>query len=112
MILFVDNSTTSLLYDQIIQFEGVEYSCQFLWAEREGCWYLDVNDQNGNPIAPWVRLVIGLPLLRRFQDPRLPPGLLMVVDMTGEGRDIEVPGDLGTRCPLMYITSDDVLVTG
>lgn len=112
MLLFVDTTADSLLYTQTSQFEGVEYSLRFLWAERESCWYMDIGDQNGQPIAPFIRLVCGASLLRRFTDPRLPQGFLACVDLTGAGLDIQVPGDLGTRVPLVYLTSDDPLVTG
>lgn len=108
-ILFVSTGA-DLLYTQTTQFEGVEYQLRFWWSDRESCWYVDFNDQGGNPIAPFIRLVMGASLLRRFTDPRLPPGMLFLVDLTNTGTDIEIPGDLGTRCELAYLTSDDVLL--
>jgi hypothetical protein len=111
-IQLIDTDTTDLLYSEEIQLEGLTYTFRFLWSVRESAWYLDISDQGGNMLAPWVRLVIGVPLLRRFVDPRLPPGMLFCADLTGMDRDIEVPSDLGTRVPLSYLTSDDVLLGG
>jgi hypothetical protein len=112
MLLHIDTDTDALLYTQIQQLEGIEYSLRFLWSTREDAWYLDFSDQDGNAIAPWIRLVVGTSLLRRFQDPRLPRGILTCVDMTGAGMDIVSSDELGQRVPLLYITSDDALLTG
>lgn len=112
MFLTIDADASDLYYDQITQLEGVEYLLTFAWSARESCWYLDVGDQDGNPLASGVKLVVSWPLLRRFNDDRLPPGFLYCVDMTGNGMDIEVPEDLGSRVLLTYITSDDPVLTG
>jgi hypothetical protein len=112
MILLIDTPTTDLLYSEQVQLEGLTYTFRFLWSSRESCWYLDISDQGGNMLAPWVRLVVGPPLLRRFTDPRLPPGILTCVDLSGMDEDIQVQSDLGTRVPLSYLTSDDTILTG
>lgn len=109
MLLQIDTSlaATSPFFEQLTQLEGVEYLLRFLWSPREGAWYLDVLDQDGNALALASKLVLGVRLLRRFQDARLPPGFLFVVDFTGTGLDIAAPTDLGVGYQLMYITSDD-----
>ncbi len=113
-ILQIDTglAQTSKYFDQLTQLEGVEYLFTFLWSDREGCWYVELGDQDGNPIASGVRLVLGASLLRRFTDTRLPPGLLTLVDYTGTGFDLASPGDLGVGYQLMYLTSDDPILAG
>lgn len=105
--LVIDNDTTDLYYDQTVGLEGLEYLMRFTWMNRTSQWLLDIYDQDENPLASGIALVVGWSLLRRFKDSRLPPGVLMCVDVTGQNNEISVPGDLGDRVLLMYITSDD-----
>lgn len=108
MIIVFDNDTDALYYDQLVQLEGTEYLCQFLWADRESAWYLNIYDNNANPIALCIKLVVNSPLLRRFHtSASIPPGTLFLADMTGQGREIQTSDELGARCQLIYITSDD-----
>lgn len=102
MIATIDTDSSSLFYEQITQLDGREYLFRFLWCDRESAWYLYIYDQGNNPLALSIRLVVLSPLLRRFVDPRLPPGLLFCQDMTGQGKDIETADDLGTRVLLAY----------
>ncbi len=94
-------------YSEIVPLDGIEYLFDFAWSERESCWYFDLSDQDENPIAQLVRVVVSFPLLRRFRDARLPPGFLYAADTSGAGRDVEAQGDLGARVLLCYLTSDD-----
>ena len=105
--LIFDNDTADLDYEQVTQLEGVEYLFRFLWSDRESAWYMDLSDQDQDPIAQFVRITVGWPLLRRFRDPRLPPGMLIAIDTTGDNEDVAVPSDLGARVLLFYVTSDD-----
>lgn len=110
--LDVSGAQTLLYFDQLTQLEGVEYLLTFLWSDRESCWYVGIGDQDGNPIAQGIRLVLGASLLRRFTDTRLPPGRLALVDFTGTGLDLTQPTDLGVGYQLMYVTSDDPILAG
>lgn len=112
MLLFIDNATDALYYDQLTQLEGFEYLLTFIWSDAENAWYMNMSDQDGNLIAAGIRLVCGVPLLRAFHDPRLPPGEFFVVDMNDTGNDLDAPGDLQVNFPLVYVTSDDVLLGG
>lgn len=111
MLLVVDTSAAadSLDFDQLTQLEGRQYLLRFTWSARESSWYLRIYDQDQNPIALGIRLVVGWPLLRRFRDPRLPPGILFVGDTSETDQEISQPAELlpNGRCPLMYATSDD-----
>lgn len=130
MILQIDTATGLLHYQQITPLEGIEYLFELYWSARESAWYLSLADQDASPIASWVRLNVlsssaalfaarqidpaynPPSLLRRFVDPRLPPGLLVVPDLSGMGVEIATPGELGERCPLIYVTSDDPILVG
>ena len=111
-ILIIDNESPSTYYDELVQIEGLEYLFEFTWSDRESAWYLNIYDQDENPIAFGVKLVLNARLLRRFQDPRLPPGLLFCADISGTGQDMTEPADLGVNVELVYVTSDDISLTG
>ena len=107
MILLIDNATSSLYYTQGTTLEGTDYTLEFFWSEREGAWYMNIYDANSVQLAMGVRLVVDWPLLRRYVTTDLPPGLLFLNDTSGQGLDIQDPSDLGSRCQLTYITSDE-----
>jgi hypothetical protein len=106
----INNETTSLDYEQITQLDGIEYVLRFIWSDRESIWYMHIFDQDENELATGIALVVSFPLLRRYVDPRLPPGALVCVDTSEMGQDIQVSTDLGSRVLLMYFTADDPLL--
>lgn len=112
MIQQFDNDTDQLEYNQLVQLEGAEYLFRFLWSDREQSPYCDISDQDGNVLAAGIKLVLGQNLLDRFTDPTLPPGALILIDLSGKEQEISAMSELGNRCPLIYITSDDDLITG
>jgi hypothetical protein len=107
-IFTIDTDPTPLYWNQTTQLDGVEYLLRFYWSGRESAFYIGVYDQNENPIALSIRLVVGVPLLRRFQDPRLPPGMLLLVDTTDRGEDLENAADLGGRWVLVYFDAAEL----
>lgn len=90
-----------------VALEGVSYNFTFKWNTRGSLWTFDVADGAGVALVSGRRVVVGLPLLARFKDPRLPPGQLVAFDTTGAGVD---PGlaDLGTRVTIVYWTAAEV----
>ncbi|SRR6266567_2580514 len=107
--LLIDTSTasTSLFFDQLTQLDGAEYLLRFIWHDRTNQWKLNVYDQDENPLALGIGLKVTWSLLRRFQNSRLPRGLLMCIDQTARDEDVQSPEELGTRVLLQYITADD-----
>jgi hypothetical protein len=45
---------------------GVQYNLRVLWNSAAGCWVLDINDSNNNPIVSGVAIVTGTDLLSQF----------------------------------------------
>lgn len=111
-ILTIDTFTNERDFSEFVPLEGREFLFRIYWADREACFYLNIADQDETPLATGIKLVVGWPLLRRFVDARLPPGLFMCVDMSGAGAEIATPLELGYRVPLLYVTSDDVSIAG
>jgi hypothetical protein len=106
-VLAIDNKTSLLNYEQLVQLDGVEYLLRFQWLEREMAWYMQFLDQDGVELAVGVRIVVDYPFLRRFKDPRLPPGTLIALDTSLQRKEIEASDELGDRVKLVYITVDD-----
>jgi hypothetical protein len=104
----VETDPTVTEYNQLTQLEGIEYLLSFYWSDREAGLYLSLLDQDQNPIAVGIKLVLGSSLLAKYTDPRLPPGILYLYDTSGQGLDIQALGDLGTRIELLYLTSDEL----
>lgn len=111
-VLEIDVDSTLTYYDELTQLESLEYLLEFVWSTRESSWYLNIYDQDENSLAVGIKLLLNVDLLRRFPDPRLPPGKLICVDQGSTALDIAASTDLGSSVLLMYVTSDDVALTG
>lgn len=95
-------------YNQTTTFEGRQYVLQFDYNQRCAAWYLSIADSLNVDIYNGIKLVCGLPLLRKCKDPRRPPGQLLVVSSTSDQSPASIldliPGS--GRCQLLYVTSD------
>ena len=98
--------STDPLFVQTTALSGRDYVFNFAWNARESAWYFDMADQDGDPILLSIKVTVGFPLGARCLDTRMPPGVLMAVDLTGQDLDPELE-DLGTRVRLMYIEPGD-----
>lgn len=87
--------------DFTISLDGGVYRFRFTWNSRAQAWVMDVLTEAEEPIVSGVRVVVNFPILDQFEDSRLPPGKLIVVDTGGTG---EEPGrnDLGARVQIVY----------
>ena len=94
-------------FDLHVSLDDATYTLQLRWNVREGAWFMDVLDQQGEALLlAGLRLVASFPLTAYVTD-RKPPGDLVVIDTTGAGAD---PGraDLGTRHALVYFTAAEL----
>ncbi len=97
----INTSTTLTDYTQRTILDGREYVLHLRWNGRSAKWFLSVLDQDESPIVQGIKIVADFPLLESAVDDRLPPGVLLALDTTQEGRD---PGltELGDRVVLVY----------
>jgi hypothetical protein len=111
-------------YSQSVALEGANFTVQFDYNQRCASWYMSIADQDGEDIYNGVKLVVGIPLLRKCKDERRPgfspdspySGDFIVTSSTA---DTSPPSLLDLlagsgRCTLYYITSDwvEALATG
>lgn len=95
-------------HDFTVELDGRPYVLELAWNARAAAWFLHVRDADGGPLLMGLKLVVGLPLLRRFRhEDRLPRGELIAVDTQGAAAD---PGldDLGRRVLLLYLDAADL----
>jgi hypothetical protein len=103
-IFYIDISTakTADFWTQYVQLDGREYLFTFKWNKRAFAWYMDVADQEADPIASGVKLVCGSILLDGVLDSRLWEGTLICASLSTD--DDSDPGrdDLAARVVLIY----------
>jgi hypothetical protein len=95
-------------WTQSTTLEGTTFLLTFQYNERCQCYYLSIQDSEGNDIYDGVKVVCNLGLLRTCADKdSAPAGELWVASNNG---DLDPPdvGELalGARCTLFYISSD------
>jgi hypothetical protein len=86
---------------QITTLSGRDYEILYRFNQREGRWYLTIRSVAGEVIQGPVKIVADWPLIYPGQDLPLPPGTLIAIDTTGQGKD---PGlaELGGRVLMFY----------
>jgi len=85
------------------ELDGTSFGFAFRWNDRDASWYMTVSDGEGSPIVSGIKVVVNLPLLNFFSDPRLPGGVLMAIDTAGADQDAGY-ADLGRRVVLSYLS--------
>lgn len=91
-------------YVQRTRLDDSDFVLHFSYNQRTERWYLSVHDDEDAPILSGLKLVANWPLLRHYHaDTRVPPGELIVVDLTGDGSPptLDELGP-GRRCELIY----------
>lgn len=101
MILEVPLPKNVPAFVQQTQLDGQTYNLRVHWNEREGSFYLELGDVDGDPIVASRKLVPDWPLIFRVRDDRRPPGELLMVDLTGSGIPPQLD-ELGERVVLLY----------
>lgn len=94
-------------YKQITGLDGRDYELELRWNQRAGRWYLKISTAADGVIQGPTKIVADWPLVYPGKSLPLPPGALLAVDTTGEGRD---PGltELGGRVVLVYMDAAEL----
>ena len=96
-------------WEQRTVLDGRDYILRFLYNSRTCRWTMSIFDQNNDPIAQGVSVVVGCDLLSSIADQRKPPGKLYAVDLPASGeteterRDPHTVRDFGERVGLYYM---------
>lgn len=87
--------------DMVVTLADVDYRLTLAYNTRDARWYLDVALSDGTDLVNGVPLVTDTPLLLRHSNEDLPAGILMLVDVTGEGAE-GAKADLGNTRKLIF----------
>ena len=104
-------------FDISVELEGFNYTLEFYWNTREACFYMNIFDNNQEPVLLSVKAVIDQPLGFRYKLPKMPPGCLIMTDTSGArldptwSNDLQ-RSDLGDRVILDYFESAELPVRG
>lgn len=92
-------------YSQQITLEGVIYEIGFTWNTRANAWFMDIGRDN-LPLVSGIKIVDSYELISRFANYKLPPGILLSMDLGSIGR-IPLFDELGTQVKLAYLTESE-----
>jgi len=88
-------------YSFTAELEAVLYFFELKFNDRSKLWTLNIYDSAKDPILLGARVQTDVDLISRFQDTRLPPGLIMSNDTEEKGRDPEF-SSFGREIKLFY----------
>lgn len=96
-------------YTMTTALDGSDYLFEFRYNQRENVWYFSISLSDGTLLVSGVKIVCNRPLLTRFADVRLPPGVLIAFANT---TDESPPGltELGEdrRVTLLYYDASEL----
>lgn len=98
-------------YDMEVTLNGTAFFLDFYFNKRKDRWYMNIRDQDKEPILMGIPLLVNQDLLFPFfSNEALPLGIFLVLDT--EGLQLN-PGefDLGDRVKLMYNDLLDVTIS-
>ncbi len=70
-----------------VTLDEIAFQLEVRWSAREECYYLNILNEGGTVLRAGLKLVIGSALGGTARGPGMPPGLLHVVDTSGETAD-------------------------
>lgn len=76
-------------YEFKMELEGTLYTLKFRWNERMAIWIFTLADEQGQDLLCGMPLYSGVDLAAHFKRDELPPGLFMVYDEAGKGREAD-----------------------
>lgn len=83
------------------ELDGVSYFLDFRYNSRADVWMMNISDENNVIIKEGTPLLLGVDLLSQYQDSKLPPGPLFLMNLKDE--NVEADRDsLGTDVLLLY----------
>lgn len=94
------------LYTERVTLDGQEYVLKLDWNDRENRWYLSIYAIDLTPLATGIKVVANWPLLRRFTNAGIPPGVLVATDLSPMGGESPTYSELGARVRLTYFPAN------
>jgi len=105
-VLVIPTSQTLASYRERVQLDGDAYELHIRWNSCAAAWFVDIFDDDGNPLVYGRKCLIDTRLTGQHQHiPNLPPGEITCFDTTQRK---ERPGlrDFGTRVLALYFDQE------
>lgn len=83
------------------ELDGTFYLFDFRYNSRADIWMMNIYDETGTIILSGIALLLGVDLITRFQDSRLPPGPLFLMNLKDENVEAD-RNTLGEDVVLLY----------
>ena len=90
-----------------VDLDGVTFEANFQFNSREGFWYFDIQDLEGNIIRSGVKVISNWPVIRLDVSQLRPAGELLFVD-TRSDRGNPGLADLGANTFFAYVPEADL----
>ena len=92
-----------------ITLEGNTYFFRFRWSTRSSCWYIDIEDVEGNVFTKNSKLVPGMPIIRQNID-KGPDGNIYVYKNVSVTTEIPSRYNIGPNkdFSLVYFTNEEL----
>lgn len=92
---------------QTLVLEGVRVRFDTYTNRDDNSWYLDIYDDDDQPMIIGIALAVGLDLLFPYRHLNVPPGILFVQDQGGQPfRDPILPDFFAGNMALFYVSAD------
>jgi hypothetical protein len=86
-----------------VDLEGNTYNFRVMYNSRIGVWTFDLSDEDGNPLASGVTMVLGADLIDQFN---LGIGSLIMVSLSPQRADAS-DSNLGSEILLVHVTQEE-----
>jgi hypothetical protein len=94
-------------YRLVVPIDSVQYLIDVHWNSFDAAWYFDLRNADESEILVGIKVVLGVSLGRRSQDPFFRQYTLRAVDISGARQDAAYD-DLGGRVVVQILSLDDL----
>lgn len=98
----VADGTVFTNYEFEVELDGVPFRLDLRYNSRQGSWFANLKDINGNLLRSGISVVSGFPLLKRMKQLSRPAGTLMAVPIAIDDIDAADLEQLGNDVLLTY----------
>lgn len=96
-----DGATFST-YQIEVELDGVPFRLDLYFNSRQGAWFMNLRDINGELLRSGISVVSGFPLLKRMKQLSRPEGRVFAVTIAQDEVDAADLTQLGTEVVLVY----------
>tara|TARA_Y100000310_G_C20703455_1_gene832281 strand:+ start:12057 stop:12386 length:330 start_codon:yes stop_codon:yes gene_type:complete len=98
----------SASFKEEVTLEDTPYIFRFDFNSVGNFWIMGISDRDEVELLTGVKLVLGTEILTQHPDRGLPPGMMFVIDETGNTEPIEQNDFINNRVKLTYATEAEV----